>query len=368
MATMVAERRDVMKLEGQRAARAIWSYLVEPGDPPPPLDDAERALEDLRTRPDTTTQAARWRTRLDGLSQDILSGNFPTDAGFVMPGDEHWPVALDDLGEIRPIGLWVKGSPEVLTRPAISVVGARAATSYGVEVAGSLGRDLSTSHVLVSGGAYGIDAAVHRAVLAGLGRTIVVLAGGVDRAYPAAHRELFEAVTISGGAVISEQPPGATPARHRFLSRNRIIAALGQVTVVVEAGIRSGALATARRAAELGRDVGAVPGPVTSALSAGTNQLLRDYGICVTGADDVRELLGAIGPDALPIVPESNYDRLREREKRVWNALAPAVVATLPAVAREAGLSASETVSSLEFLKSIGLARSIAGRWIRVMA
>lgn len=354
---------------GERRARAIWSHLTEPGDPVQPLLDggADKALNDLESgRLNLTIHAERWRMRLSGLDENIVAGHFPDDAAYLIPGDEHWPAAVDDLGALAPIGLWVRGDTEILTMPGISIVGARAATGYGVEIATRFAATLSASHVLISGGAYGIDAAVHRTALTKRGRTIVVAAGGIDRIYPTSHRDLVETIIVAGGALISEQPHGAAPARHRFLSRNRLIAALGHTTVVIEAALRSGALATARRAAEIGRDVCAVPGPVTSVASSGTNQLLRDFGICVTSPEDVLELLGSIEPDDLPSIPESSYDRLPERDKRVWNALEPSSILTLPGVAREAGLTASETVSSLEFLRSIGMARSIAGRWIRV--
>lgn len=354
---------------GERMARAIWSYLCEPGDPVQQLlaGGAEQALDDLASgRLNLTIHAERWRMRLAGLEASMLAGHFPDGADYLIPGDEHWPASLDDLGDLAPIGLWVRGDSGILTMPGISIVGARAATGYGVEIATRFSAALCSSHVLISGGAYGIDAAVHRTALSRRGRTIVVTAGGIDRIYPTSHRDLVETIIVAGGALISEQPHGAAPARHRFLSRNRIIAALGRTTVVVEAALRSGALATARRAAEIGRDVCAVPGPVTSLASSGTNQLLRDFGICVTSPEDVLELLGSIEPDQLPATPDSSYDRLPERDKKVWNALEPASIRSLPGVARDAGLTASETVSSLEFLRSIGMARSIAGRWTRV--
>lgn len=361
-----------MRLTGERLARAIWTYISEPGDGAGAViaGGAEKALADLeagRLELEDDVRAERWRMRLDGLEASARDGQFDIEGEFLVPDDESWPDLLSDLGDLAPLGLWVRGERDGLNLPAISIVGARAATSYGIDTASAFATALSATHVLISGGAYGIDAAVHRAALACRGRTVVVAAGGIDRIYPAAHRDLIEAIIVSGGAVISEQPPGASPARHRFLSRNRLIAALGRTTVVVEAALRSGALATARRAAEIGRDVCAVPGPITSTASSGTNQLLRDYGVCVTSPEDVLELLGSIQPDRLPaMAADTSYDRLSERDKRVWNALPPGTIASLPGVAREAGLTASETVASLDFLKAIGMARSVAGRWIRV--
>ena len=158
----------------------------------------------------------------------------------------------------------------------VTITGARAATSYGEHVAAKLASDLAnTERVVVAGGAYGIEGAAHRAALASGGDTIAVMANGVDRMYPMGHRELLERVADLG-LMVSEVPPGAVPTRHRFLARARLMAALSATTVVVEAGVRSGSMTVARRAHELGRTVGAVPGPVTSATSAGPHNLLQD--------------------------------------------------------------------------------------------
>src|SRR5690349_24006519 len=181
------------------------------------------------------------------------------------------------------------------------MVGSRAATSYGGHVAGEIAADLGErGWAVVSGGAYGIDAAAHRGALAAEGVTIAVLACGVDYPYPAGHADLFAAICAQG-LVVSEWAPGSRPARTRFLTRNRVIAALACGTVIVEAGERSGALNTARHAANLGKPLMAVPGPVTSAQSAGCHRIIRDWGAsCVTRAADVIELLSPLGtPDAL---------------------------------------------------------------------
>ena len=167
----------------------------------------------------------------------------------------------------------------VLARPLsdlVTITGARAATSYGEHVAAKLASDLAnTERVVVAGGAYGIEGAAHRAALASGGDTIAVMANGVDRMYPMGHRELLERVA-NLGLMVSEVPPGAVPTRHRFIARARLMAALSATTVVVEAGVRSGSMTVARRAHELGRTVGAVPGPVTSATSTGPHHLLQD--------------------------------------------------------------------------------------------
>jgi DNA processing protein len=181
------------------------------------------------------------------------------------------------------------------------MVGSRAATSYGGHVAGEIAADLGErGWAVVSGGAYGIDAAAHRGALAAEAVTIAVLACGVDYPYPAGHADLFAAIAAQG-LVVSEWPPGRRPARTRFLVRNRVIAALGCGTVIVEAGERSGALNTARHAANLGKPLMAVPGPVTSAQSAGCHRIIRDWGAsCVTHAGDIIELLSPLStPDAL---------------------------------------------------------------------
>jgi DNA processing protein len=168
-------------------------------------------------------------------------------------------------------------------------------------VAGEIAADLGErGWAVISGGAYGIDAAAHRGALAAEAVTIAVLACGVDYPYPAGHADLFAAIA-GQGLVVSEWPPGCRPARTRFLVRNRVIAALGCGTVIVEAGERSGALNTARHAATLGKPLMAVPGPVTSAQSAGCHRIIRDWGAsCVTRAADIIELLSPLSaPDAL---------------------------------------------------------------------
>lgn len=197
----------------------------------------------------------------------------------LIPGDRDWPTALDDLGEVAPYVLWTRGASSLLSRPMsdlVTITGARACTSYGEYVARELASSVAAEErVVVAGGAYGIEGASHQAALAAGGDTIAILANGVDRSYPVGHRDLLDRVA-DVGLLVSEVPAGAVPTRHRFIARARLMATLASASVIVEAGARSGSLLVAQRAAELGRPVGAVPGPVTSATSIGPHRLLRD--------------------------------------------------------------------------------------------
>ena len=306
-------------VDSERLARAGWSALVEPGDQVAgtlvrllgarhalawvraaahgSLDwgALQRAAEGDLTPSDRERlgrAVLRWAGRLDSLRPERDMASAERVGGFlVVPGDEWWPAGVDDLADAAPAALWVRG--ELPAASGVALVGSRASTTYGERVAYDLALGLvSRGARVVSGGAYGIDAAAHRGALGGGGPTMVVLAGGVDRAYPAGNARLFEEAVGSGGALLSEVPPGALPTKSRFLQRNRLIAALAGATVVVEAAWRSGALSTAHHAAGLLRPVGAVPGPVTSAASAGCHRLLREgHAVCVTDADEVVELL-----------------------------------------------------------------------------
>jgi DNA processing protein len=198
-----------------------------------------------------------------------------------------------------PAGLFLRGGaePEILSRPAVAIVGARACSGYGASVARSLGRELAAGLVVVSGLARGIDAEAHRGALEAEGSTVAVLGCGVDRDYPAAHAELARRVAETG-LIVSEYAPGVEPAPWRFPARNRLVAGLAAATVVVEARERSGALITADLALEEGREVFAVPGEITSALSAGTNALLKLGAAPLTAAADV---LASFGIDPEPV-------------------------------------------------------------------
>jgi DNA processing protein len=237
----------------------------------------------------------RWSARLGEVPPETdLDAWWRDGIRLVIPSDAEWPSQLDVLGDARPWGLWVRGQADLryACLRSVSVVGTRAATPYGTHVCGELAVSLAEKGwTIVSGGAFGIDGFAHRGAIAVAGTTIAVLACGVDRAYPQAHAGLFRSIREQG-AVVSEWPPGRMPTRPGFLVRNRVIAALSRGTVVVEAAQRSGALNTARHAYEQGRPLMAVPGPVTSAQSAGCHEAIREWGaVCVTCARDVMELL-----------------------------------------------------------------------------
>lgn len=292
-------------------------------------------------------------------------------ARLVVPGQPEWPEALDDL-EVPPWCLWVRGPldlAEVPTR-SVAVVGARASTAYGNHVAGEIAAGTGVrGFTVVSGAAFGIDAAAHRGALAVEAPTVAVLAGGVDRAYPAAHADLIDQISRCG-AVVSEVPPGSAPTRPRFLARNRLIAALATGTVVVEAGLRSGSLSTLRAAAQIGRPVAAVPGPVTSMVSAGCHAAIRDeLAVLVTDAAEVVDLLGSIGTaDLAPQKrgPHRVEDQLDPVPRRVWSTLAPFRSKTVDEITIQAGLAASEVLGALGELQGLGLAELRLDGWGRL--
>jgi len=256
--------------------------------------DAMIAMTGEVTMQESADAVARWRPRTSA-NNATKSAETAARHGIklVTPGDGLIPSRFDDLEDAAPIGLYVQGDPERLAwlDDSVAIVGARAATGYGEYVAGELAATAAErGKAIVSGGAYGVDAAAHRGALVADGRTISFLAGGLDRYYPAGNQELLSRVAKSG-LVISELPPGTPPATHRFLKRNRLIAAAAPITVVVEAGLKSGSLNAASHARGLGRIVAAVPGPITSPASSGANTLLDQGARVVRSADDIDRLL-----------------------------------------------------------------------------
>lgn len=389
-------------MDNERIARAALSRLMEPQDAAGlALVQATGALDALKI---ATGEAAagpgleqeitglladngagagwagmaaalkRWAPRIPDLAPGRDLATMARLGGrLIVPSDDLWPAQLGDLGIQEPICLWWRGLEQELPGPAKSValVGSRDSTSYGASVTGDLAYSLAQrGFTVVSGGAYGIDAHAHRAALAGGSAavpTIAVMAGGVDRYYPSGNEDLLRAV-CNQGAVLAEVPPGSAPTRYRFLQRNRLIAALASVTVVVEARWRSGALNTAHHAETLGRAVGAVPGSVHSANSAGCHRLLRDGGaVCVTDAAEIAELASPSGVG----LPEhgtgrvEDHDGLTLEDLILLDALPLRSTTSVDKLCAVAGLSAESVRAGLGRLGLLGLAASERGGWKR---
>ncbi|SPL97536.1 Rossmann fold nucleotide-binding protein Smf possibly involved in DNA uptake [[Actinomadura] parvosata subsp. kistnae] len=319
--------------------------------------------------PNLTSALNAWYTRLAAANPaaDIEAGQ-RSGARLIIPGSPEWPTQLDQLGRSRPLGLWVHGNADLRFSclKSVAVVGARAATSYGSHIAAEFGVGLSESGwIVVSGGAFGVDGAAHKGALAADAPTVVVLACGVDVSYPSAHESLFAEIREKG-VLISECPPGVHPTRARFLIRNRLIAALSRGTVVVEAAIRSGALNTATHALSLNRHLGAVPGPVTSAMSAGCHRLLRERkAVCITSPEDMIDLVGALGDDLAPQLraPAVPRDRLNEPTRRVLDAVPTRGGAGPASIAVAAGLGLDTTLSALGGLAAAGYIERTSKGW-----
>ncbi|XVX19180.1 DNA-processing protein DprA [Actinomycetota bacterium] len=326
--------------------------------------------EALRRLPDQPALLTRVERRLEELDVDRdLEIAQRLGAAVIVPGDAEWPDGVDDLAA-PPHCLWVRGSAPLaeLVQRSVAIVGSRAATAYGEGVAADISAGLvERRFTIVSGAAYGIDGAAHRAALAADGCTVAVLACGIDRPYPRAHDRLLAAIAGSG-AVVSESPPGWAPLRSRFLSRNRLIAALSGGVLVVEAGMRSGTHNTVGWATELHRPVAAVPGPVTSMSSAGCHQLIRDSEAeLVTDAAEAAELFGDLGSDlAQPTLFEGPDAQLSSADREVLAALPVRAAVGVERIATTVAASPTATMSALGRLQLVGLAeRTAAGLWKR---
>jgi DNA processing protein len=365
----------------ERVARAALSRLSEPGDVRlSTLVDqlgAAKVYDLLRNEEDIAGVYTDVANRLRGLDpEQELERAADKGIRFICPGDDEWPLVLGDLSRAEPVqgrggaplGLWVKGPLRLADacKRSAAVVGSRSATTYGAQVASDIAAHLSDNDTcVISGAAFGIDQAAHRGALASKGPTVAVLACGVDRAYPSAHRTLLEYIA-DVGAVVSELPPGCAPTRLRFLARNRVIAALAQGTVVVEAAARSGALNTANWSLRLNRTLMGVPGPVTSAPSEGVHHLIRtrDAALVTSGAD-VLELLSPVGSFMTTDVrgPVRRRDRLNEREQRILDAVPAMTPASAESIARTAGLSTVEVRDVLGSLRQKGHVATSGSRW-----
>ena len=360
-------------VSSDRLARALLSRIAEPGDRR--IGDAltrwsaEDVVELVRCGSAQIDAVERYAARLAVADPDADLERLASVGGrLLVPGDLEWPSQVADLGAAAPWALWVRGTVDLrlsLLR-SVSIVGSRAATRYGLDVAATLASDLALSGwTVVSGGAFGIDAAAHQGALAVDGVTIAVLACGVDVAYPPSHDALF--ARIGGdGLLVSEVGPGAAPHRGRFLVRNRLIAALTRGTVVVEAALRSGALSTAHEAERLDRPVLGVPGPVTSGASAGVHRLLRAGGLVVTSAAEVVEAVGGLGVDLAPepSVRATGRDLLDPLCARVLDAVPARRPATVDSIARTAGVTPAETAAALGLLELSGFVRTDLRGWV----
>ncbi len=371
------------RLSGEAYARAALSYLAEPADRALgqllAARGAAAALDAIKAgRPGPAPPAAmeRWRTRVPLLpARDEIAASLDAGIRLVCPGDAEWPGQLADLGDEQPYVLWLRGHADLrfCCLRSVAIVGSRAATAYGSYVAAEFAASAAARGLaVISGGAFGVDAAAHRGALGAGGVTVAVLASGVSVPYPAAHAELFDAIAAQG-VIVSEWPPGAHVTRLRFLVRNRVIAALATGTLVVEAGQRSGALNTARHARDLHRSLMAVPGPVTSDQSAGCHQIIRDWaGTLVTSAADVIEQLSPLTavpppgtavpgqPAARPVLPR---DQLDLDSARVLDAMPRRGGLGTVRVAERAGLAPVTVAGCLGRLATAGFVERCEDGW-----
>lgn len=306
----------------------------------------------------------RWMPRMNLRQVVEACQDMARLGGWFVTSEHHaWPERLLDLENHVPRGLWGLGDHGTLgaLSDAFSFVGSRISTDYGQSTCLDLIEPLvARGSAIVSGGAYGIDAAAHRAAIASGGRTVAMMAGGLDRLYPSGNAELFVSIR-KRGALLSEMPPGAEPTKWRFLQRNRLIAALGAATVVVEANPRSGAVSTANRALELDRPVGAVPGPIGSAASDGCHQLIRAAkASLVTCAQDIIELVGSVD-----LHSELETFGLGALETRVYDVIGFGV-ADLREICAQAGLTKAEAEIGLASLSLLGFVELDSHGWRRL--
>ncbi|MGF2952627.1 DNA-processing protein DprA [Mycobacterium sp. THU-M116] len=360
-----------------------WAYLSRVAEPPcpqlaalarsvGPVEAADRVRRGLVGDDLARRTAARRETDRAAADLALLAAR---GGRLVTPGSDEWPLLAFAAfgarpgarpGANPPMVLWAQGPARLdeVSERAAAVVGTRASTAYGEQVTADLVAGLAERDIaVVSGGAYGIDGAAHRAALTCDGITVAALAGGLDVAYPAGHSALLHRIGRHG-LLFSEYPPGVRPARHRFLTRNRLVAAVTGAVVVVEAGLRSGAANTAAWARALGRVVGAVPGPVTSSASAGCHVLLRHGAQLVTRPEDIVEFVGRIG-ELAPEQPRpaTALDGLSQEQRQVYEALPGRGAATVEEVAVASGLPAEQVLGPLAILEVAGLVQRADGRW-----
>jgi DNA processing protein len=369
----------------QEERQLAWAYLSRVVLGPCPaltalidsvgVGEAARAVRE-RALPPVLRAATERRRELDTAARD-LEVIRDTGGRLVTPDDPEWPawrmLGLAQLTPGRdpdgavPLVFWVRGGRDLgeLTERAVAVVGARCSTGYGDRVTGEIAGELAArGWTVVSGAAFGVDGTAHRAALAVGGATIAVLACGADRPYPAQHDRLIARIADTG-LVVSEYPPGTVARKHHFLARNRLIAALSDGVLVVEAGLRSGARNTVKWARRIGRPALAVPGSVDSAASAGCHRMIRDgEATLVTGPEEV---LADIAPLHLPLTTGSaGADRLSDTESQVLAAL-PATGGRWPHdIAAATGIAAAEVRAALVALDLAGAAARGEVGWYRL--
>jgi len=373
--------------ESNLKAAATWSLLCEPGDSMAGMLrrtlGTEESLFEIRKAKSATDLASLlpidpfrapsfvstledslecWKRRLNIINVDKSLEVLETLGGYLLtPSSKQWPIGLVDLGDSAPALLWLIGNRSVLSnQKTVSVVGSRIASSYGLEVTKDIVHcAVSKDYAVVSGGALGIDAKAHSCTLEINGQTIAVMAGGLDRLYPPRNLDLFEQIKHSG-LLISEMPPGTAPARWRFLQRNRLIAALGKATVVIEAGYRSGSINTAGHANELERPVGAIPGPINSTRSAGCHRLIRERRAeLISTPADLFELLDFRNGEVEHSSFELNAGQIRALDSLGFFEQRAEAVASI------SGMTLNEASFALGTLAKLGLVLQTSNGWMK---
>lgn len=365
--------------------RLALSLVVEPGDPRlrdlllrhdvgQVLDAVLRHDTSELTIPDAWTERAG---AIDRRLAHVVARAEAVGMRWICPGDRDWPSPLDDLDQVdplqgatgAPLGLWLRGVGDLaaLCRQSVAIVGARACTTYGAECASEVAGDCADAdHTVVSGAAFGIDSCAHRGALVMRKPTVAVVACGADVDYPRAHAGLLARIAESG-LVVSEQAPGESPMKGRFLSRNRLIAGLTRGTVVIEAARRSGSLNTLHWADQLGRVTMGLPGPVTSQQSAGVHAAIRGgEAVLVGSGQDVVEELGGLGSDSADAAaqPVTDFDRLPPAAQRTLDGLEWSRERSVSEIASAARLAERDVLSSLALLERRGHVARFAAGWM----
>ncbi|MBC7633097.1 DNA-processing protein DprA [Aeromicrobium sp.] len=373
-------------MSSTRQDRLALSLVVEPGDPR--LRDLLLDLEPGAIVAAVRGRHARgqprvpeaWSERGHDLDRTVETARARAAAGglrWLCPGDHGWPGALSDLDHVEPLhgatgaplGLWVRGKSNLaaLSQTSVAIVGARECTTYGAECASELAIDCADAgYTVISGAAYGVDGCAHRGAVMMGSPTVAVLACGADIDYPLSHGALLARIA-EDGLVVSEQAPGQRPMKGRFLSRNRLIAALTQGTVVIEAASRSGSLNTLSWADQLGRTTMGLPGPVTSRQSTGVHAALRGgKAVLVTSGKDVVEEMRGLGADSADEAPLllTDFDRLPPTAQKALDGLDWSEPRSASEVAVVAHLSARQVGPALALLERRALASRIGSGWL----